>query len=460
MKTNFKLVIGVLVVGVVCLVLGFMMAQSFAQSGYVPQLKITGDVKRELTVKKLSDIDFNKMTNYQNEKYKTVCLADLIAKTKPLTQSGDIYFMTADSFVASVAMADAKNCYLSFSDTNGWEVVNPLLPVSSNAKTIQTIIVAANVESNKNGIPMIDVDNKIIFLHPGRLAVSQPGEYLRHEGNAVVKHDGKNYTSNVYTKHKVFRLADIAESVDIKSFNIYGADGKFVRALPQDLLETAGNTLNLYQQGDLAVSDIQGIMVNPPARSITDAYFDVSHYLHSQRKVLLIIQDGGSYQEVAAAAKALGDNAKLTVHLQLASGVYPASVQTALNSIINNADASDSDLFSQAASGSSIIAKDWPVKSGEQFVAASAADNPEKVFAAAEKQLESGKQLTIVRLPYEKNYSMSDKLQLAEKLSDVMCNKYKGVVVYTGIPYENSGENGSIGFTQANMKMAYALISD
>ena len=111
-KRNWFLAIGL---GLLGFVIGGLIFGAFWQApGYVPPLKVVGDVARVVKLEDLQQLGKLHHVSYDGHKYQAIRLMDIITAAQPIASPEQIYLVGSDGFTSSFP-------------AQGWR--NPILPL-------------------------------------------------------------------------------------------------------------------------------------------------------------------------------------------------------------------------------------------------------------------------------------------------------------------------------------------
>lgn len=325
-----------------CLVLlgllagGAVMRAAFRPPGHIPPLKVTGDVAEVLTLQDPGSLGKMDNITFQGARYKAVKLADLVAKAGAQVDAGQLYLVGLDGFTSAIKAADTEGCYISFTAKNGWEAINLFHPNSSNAKFLTEIVVVAEGGGNGPAFNMIDRETDLAQITPGRLLTRSLTLYPYAEGKAVAQKDGKDYEVQVFTRRRVFKISELTPLGAGDMLLVTGENGAQLLVDDNGYFEVKDNYIN-YLQPDTRtrLERVKGVVVRPPAASITDAYYDGRRYLESGEQVLLVVLDGLTYRQYShAAANGCAPFLQNAGKTAQACGVYPAANNVALAALL------------------------------------------------------------------------------------------------------------------------------
>ena len=204
-RRNWLLAMGL---GLLGFIGGLFWANCQPNPGYIPPLKVLGDVARVVKLEDPKQLGQIHNISHEGNNYQAMRLMDIIAEAQPIATAGQIYLVGNDGFTSSFPAEGLENSYIFFSAQNGWEAVNLKHPINSNVKMLKEIVVIAKECPPYFAITLIKPDKELFRITPGQLYKRDWLDYPYVEGQAVVENEGKSYTSAVYTRRKVFRLTD------------------------------------------------------------------------------------------------------------------------------------------------------------------------------------------------------------------------------------------------------------
>lgn len=326
----------------VCLVLlglvagGAVAGIALRSPGHIPPLKVTGDVANVLTLQDPDNLGQMEKITFQGAGYRAVRLADIIAAAGPSADAGQIHLVGLDGFAPAVKAADIQDCYIAFTAKNGWEAVNPKHPNSSNTKFLTEIVVVAEDGGNGSSFNVIDRETDLAQITPGQLLTRPLTLYPYDEGKAVAQKDGKDYEVQVFTRRRVFKISELTPLGAGDILLVTGENGDQLLTDDSGYFEVKDNYIN-YLQPDTRtrLERVKGVVVRPPAASITDAYYDGRRYLDSGDKVLLVVLDGLAYRQYSyAAANGCAPFLQHAGQAAQACGVFPPAKNVALAALL------------------------------------------------------------------------------------------------------------------------------
>ncbi len=260
------------------------------QKGYVPTLKITGDVETLLQITSLDQYEKSKFT-YKDKSREGVSLSQVV--TGMLDQNSSLYYVGNDGLVAKVDGTTVEKAYLLFTAENGWEIISTEHPVSSNIKEIKEIIVVSNEVESKNAFTIFTDNANLFSATIGQMLVSDYRHVQEFQGESV----DKGNSVSIFTSHKMISLSSLVKDSENKTGQavIFLEDGSIHMGTADGMLEL-GDTQVKYHLGDTIHENVVGIYLGETLGFVGDAYYDMDHYLSAGEKVLTIFLDGFSME--------------------------------------------------------------------------------------------------------------------------------------------------------------------
>lgn len=119
-----------------------------------------------------------------------------------------------------------------------------------------------------------------------------------YEGTSTVSPAGEEYSASIYSRRKIFSLRDLLQGQDAKRLIAMGRRGEYAYIDTSGYLQLTENRFDYVPANRKGgITDLAGIIINPPARSITDLYHDSLYYLERGEKVLVLFLDGFGYRQ-------------------------------------------------------------------------------------------------------------------------------------------------------------------
>lgn len=246
-------------------------------TAYVPPFNVVGDVEQSYTLRSLEgDFDIVDIIEENDRKIKGVKLLDIVSRTNLLSENNDILLVRIDGSISKIEASDLENYYISLTSENGWEAVHCNNSASSNVKHLKEIVVMATDNRMDIGMNIINSEKNIKNITVGELYA--------------------NTSTTVDTQRKTIRLEEIVEE-KIEKALVMGALGEIKYIEEDGYFEVNANSIDyVHKDGEKRIEDVKGIIINPPINSITDSYYDMSHYLEEEN-VLFFLLDGFGYHQ-------------------------------------------------------------------------------------------------------------------------------------------------------------------
>ncbi len=454
-------------------------------SGYIPPLKVVGDVAQVVTLEDPKQLGKLHGISYDGHKYQAIKLLDIIAAAQPIDTPEQIYLVGSDGFTSSFPAAGLEESYITFTTQNGWEAINLNHPVNSNAKMLKEIVIISDGSSPHLGLTVINPEKELARITPGQLYTRTLLEYPYTEGQSTVENQGKTYTTSVYTQRKVFQLADLTPASDGEMMLVIGANGEHRFLENQGYFQLKDNYINYLDLNERSqLEEVKGVIVNPPATSIMDTYYDARHYLENGDKVLVVVLDGLTYSRYTNAMekgqmpflKSAGPGVKAT-------GVYPLQNNVWLAAMITGTTPEENGVISEKAqdlkvpslftTAEQLQKRALLLHSGSKLlntgIEAQLVDNKnvsktadDELYAITLDKLEQDYDLLIVRFQdiatSSKRYGDEAEptriaINATDKYLQEIVNKWPGKVIITGTPGSAAQE-----FTVDSMFVPYLCI--
>lgn len=302
---------------------------------YVPPLKVVGDVASIVILQDPKEMGKLTEIAFQGTRYQVGKLADIIARAKPVDKAVQLYLVSSDGFSSAIKAGDIDDCYISFTTKNGWEAVNLKHPINSNVKSLQEIVVVSDGSAQDFDFRVINANVNLLQTTPGQLEVQSLREYPYLEGRAEIQHDGQTYESSVYTRRLVFRLDDLTPVNNGDVLLVIGAKGQN-QLVSQGYFQVKDNYINYWQtEARSTLENVKGVIINPPAASLMDTYFEALRYLQDGEKVLVVVVDGLTYHHYSTLlASGTVPFLEKAGPAQKALGVYPLETKVGFAAIL------------------------------------------------------------------------------------------------------------------------------
>jgi hypothetical protein len=391
----------------------------FSSHGHVPPLKVTGDVNNVLSLQDIDSIGGAESITFQGAGYKAVKLADIVSKAGPTADAGQLYLVGLDGFTSALWAADIGDCYIAFTAKNGWEAINLAHPNSSNVKLLTEIVVVSEGGSGYFAFNAISPNADLVRITPGRLLTGPLTLYPYAEGQAVVQSGGINHEAQVFTRRRVFKISDLTPLQDGDTLLVMNESGEYLLVNGGGYFEVRDNCINYLQPDSRArLEKVKGVIVNPPAASITDTYYDARHYLDSGDRTLVVVLDGFTFRQYSyAAAKGCAPFLKDTGKAVQACGVYPLGNNVGLAALLTGKAPRENGVGTEA---------DSELKAPSIFAEVNNLNKKAILLDAADKQLDTEMQPVSI---CDKNADGSADDELCEAALGAMEQGYDLLVV-------------------------------
>lgn len=300
LKHQLKIVI-VLVLGVV---LGLIVGSTAIKAnraplGYVPTFKVIGDVKEVVTIHNLDMFSIYEIDHKEN-RVESLSLEDIIRAANPISKDYEVLLVGMDGLMAKIDMVD--DCYITFSDKNGWEFVNKKHPISSNIKMVKEIVVISKENNWEDGLNIISTTGNIRNITVGQMYLEGYTHYPRFEGTSTMENNNKEYITTVFTSRKINRIQNFVEVPEGAKILAVGSKGEYQYVDELGYLELKDNYINyLNDREKIVINDVKGLFINPPSTSIMDTHHDALRFLSDDERVLIIFIDGLGYHQYVEA---------------------------------------------------------------------------------------------------------------------------------------------------------------
>lgn len=227
---------------------------------------------------------------------KEVDLGQWIHDAQPIYDAYDVTLIASDGFMVVLDGETIGGTSLVYNDQDRWFYQSDQHPVNSGIKDISEVIVVKKDFETPNHAYGLNLVTKETTFH------QSVGELLTNTYESVAFEDGvselKGVRINVMKRKKCIRLSAILTE-EIEQLLIMTADGDHhYEKVTDAYIEIAKEGLH-YMSLDQSVyiRNIEGLMVNPPSRSVMDNFYDASYYLEDGQKVLTLFIDGYSYDQ-------------------------------------------------------------------------------------------------------------------------------------------------------------------
>lgn len=277
----------------------FMMVACSAEKQSLSNLRVMGDAYAIDTFGELWEKSEKTTIEYKDGKIEGVDFAKFISGFEPVYDNYSVNLRADDGFMINMDMKGLEETYLAYSHYDGWVYVSKKHPVNSGIKNIDEIRITGNSEEKKYdfGLNIISGDKTYNYTI-GELYNKNYSIIPFSDGVSNKDYNGEEYTVEVLKEKKIFKLEELVDE-EIESFIIMDSSGKYEYfSSPKGYIELRANTLNyIIPEEHNVFTDIKGILVNPPAVSVMDTYYDSLYYLEKDTDVMVLFIDGFSYYQ-------------------------------------------------------------------------------------------------------------------------------------------------------------------
>ncbi|MGV8905793.1 MAG: alkaline phosphatase family protein [Acetobacterium sp.] len=286
--------------------------------GYEHDFQVIGDVEASLKVSSMAGFQ-TKFIVKDNKIYKSIALADVVNTAKIRSSSFDLLFIGEDGLSSKIKGDDLTGCNLVYSEKYDWELFNEFHPISSQVKNLRSIVVISTaIDDDKNAVGIND-DNGYRSTTAGNLFLNGYTEARIFEGRSEL--NGKEVT--VYTTHQQI-MPEALLSYE-KEVGVFSSDGsvKFDKKNSDSFFEITKTGIDYSAADGTKVSDVTGIIADPPRVSITDVCSDAVYLLDKENNVMILELDGLGWQMLEKAKKGSYAPYLSSLEAQPALSVYP-----------------------------------------------------------------------------------------------------------------------------------------
>jgi len=268
---------------------------SCTSKGTPHTLLVSGDIDTWMNINEVWDELEKEKFEFEGEKQQGVGLKSLLDYCGA-EDDYDVYLKTVDGLMIEIIGDTIENTYLAYSAEFGFCYFSNKHPVSNMVKFIDEIIVKRNYGEYE--IPEI-----------GMHIITQSGDMHKSIGElSVNSYETRAYEDDASSldeipiseikRRKVIMLSSIVEE-EIECVLVMDAEGRHEYIYADEFyIEIDYNKINLFTDDkNEYYKDIEGVIINPPAVSVMNAYYDSKHYLGNDEKVMLIFVDGLSYMQ-------------------------------------------------------------------------------------------------------------------------------------------------------------------
>ncbi|MFI3174079.1 MAG: alkaline phosphatase family protein [Bacillota bacterium] len=290
-RNAFLLLCTVCVVGVGSAFWGMKIAH---QTGYKPSFQIIGDVAEVVVIQDLDTYTHHPFT-YKEAPFEGVSLGEILEQVTLIDANSSLHYVGNDGLVSQVDARTVEETYCLFSNENGWELINLKHPISSNMKHLKEIVVVSEEPHSSNSFSIFDTQENFMRFTPGEMYVNPHTLEKTFEGESMI-HD--NFV-RVYTSHITHDMEEIMNNLEKspdKIGSVFLRDGSIVNEKMNGTIELVKNKINYVgKTGEYLYDDVVGLYIGEQIGHLSDAYYEMEHYLKADEKMMVLFIDGFSY---------------------------------------------------------------------------------------------------------------------------------------------------------------------
>lgn len=307
------------------ILLAFLITLTFvscknASENYKPlYIQINGDIElfsKEVNLYDVKQTEFTYYTDGVEKASKGYRISQLLEKISLMNADSNLLFTATDGISARIDIATADLCFVVVEEGQ----INIKAPDHSpvaGIKDLQQITVISNAPVT-NGLKIItDTKTEMLSMGELRLLFFEQASQNNKNGNAAYKHTPK--------KEDVL----LSSITDTDNSYLYGEKFDVLKADSDGKLLWNNGKID-YQKNNIIFPAITGI-VSGASKIVYDAFDIMKNELSNGNRVMFILPDGLSYEQVEFYS---GELTLFSQNYQKATTVHPAISNVALASII------------------------------------------------------------------------------------------------------------------------------
>ncbi len=294
-------------------------------------IKINGDIvgiQQIINLGSLTETENEKLADIDDTSKKAYKLSTVISEVELLTHNSYLMFTALDNASAMIDIDTADDCYiLAYNDELFIDA--PKHPRAVGIKNLKEITVIAKEPTEVTQGIKIVTEEKVEILSVGN-------SKLWFYDETAENYQGDNVAYKYQFNDKEIKLEDIVST-----------DNNYIYCTDFDIIKTKDNQGTLFWNGGLGYKDnnqktnsIIGIVTDVDL-IIYDAYKMMKQELDNNNKVMFILPDGLSYQQVQHYAD---DLSLFKENYRKATSVHPAISNVALASIVTGASPKETEI--------------------------------------------------------------------------------------------------------------------
>ena len=130
--------------------------------------------------------------------FEGMSLTDFIAQANPSGTPKDIYFTSADGFIARVKFEDADEIFVIHNEEKGFCVIAPKHPISAQGQELHRVVVVS--DGSQVGLNIIRKDGSNTLIPKGQILISPLTTSMWFRGESEMAKEDSNFSSSVYTR--------------------------------------------------------------------------------------------------------------------------------------------------------------------------------------------------------------------------------------------------------------------
>lgn len=281
-------------------------AKQEAPASFTSTMRVIGDVKTVVTLSSFVDYETHTVEN-DGVKLLAANLADVVAAASPAADAYTLLLVGNDGLVSEIDGADLTGCHLAYSAQYQWELINNLHPISSRIKLLKEIVVV-RTDEQAGTLPT-----------PGQLYKQGFETRLHKEGESNIN----DRWVKVYTTRRALPLAELMPPPVRVAVFTHDGQTRYDKPDEHAAVLLADNRLDyLAGNGDI-ITNIAGVLADPPNLSITETFSDALRLLEAGERVLILELDGWGWMLQAYAETQNAAPFLASLQRQQALAVYP-----------------------------------------------------------------------------------------------------------------------------------------
>lgn len=321
-------------------------------------LSFSGDIESWLSIKEIAtNIEPTSIT-YHETTIEAYELHDLILKAEPVVKAFDVYIRANDGFLVRLDGDTIEDTYLAFIEEQGWLYISDKHPVNSGVKHISDIIVVTNDKGYKSDDKLlsgIDPDfYGLNIIHELNDHYYTKGELLLLNNRQFILEDGESsfegVSIDVLKQVQTVTLTSLVETTFEKVLVYTFAGEEYYDYNTSGSIEVTSDQINYISEDLSEVKlNIVGLMTDPIGTSVMNNYYDVSHYVDKDTRVLSILLDGFSYDQFEFVKEMYPDLilSKLD-NVKIAKTVYKPVTNAGLAAIVSGVSPIESGVLNRS----------------------------------------------------------------------------------------------------------------